>query len=106
MQLPPTGITTSTSSSSARTSPPPASQYFTSADGRDHHRHPRRGQRPADRAGRAVALLTGAQLVPQGQHERRGGGRQNTFADIAEGRIEVDGQFTVLFADATSATTS
>jgi hypothetical protein len=48
-----------------------------------------------------VALLTGLSFNLKGNMSGEAVVGQNTFADIVEGRIEVDGQFTALFADAT-----
>jgi hypothetical protein len=51
--------------------------------------------------GVAVALLTGLSFNLKASMSGEAVVGSNTFADIVEGRIEVDGQFTALFADAT-----
>jgi hypothetical protein len=51
--------------------------------------------------GVAVALLTGLSFNLKANMSGEAVVGSNTFADIVEGRIEVDGQFTALFADAT-----
>lgn len=51
--------------------------------------------------GAVVGLLTGLSLSLKGNMTAEPIVGQNTYADITEGRIEVDGQFTVLFQDAT-----
>lgn len=51
--------------------------------------------------GAAVALLTGLQLNIKGGMQGEPVVGSNTYADIAEGRVIVDGQFTALFQDAT-----
>lgn len=52
-------------------------------------------------AGSAVGLVTGLSLTLKGNMNGEAVVGQNTFADIVEGRVEVTGQFTVLFQDAT-----
>lgn len=51
--------------------------------------------------GSAVALLTGLRLSVRGNMQGEPVVGSNTYADIAEGRVVVDGQFTALFQDAT-----
>jgi hypothetical protein len=48
-----------------------------------------------------VALLTGLSLSIDGNHTAEPVVGSNTYADITEGRIDVSGQFTALFQDAT-----
>jgi hypothetical protein len=70
-------------------------------DGGDDEQHPRLGQRPADRAGRGIALATSLNVSLKGNMSAEAVVGSQVYPDIAEGRILVDGSMTVLFADAT-----
>lgn len=51
--------------------------------------------------GSQVALLTGLSMTVRGSMTAEAVVGSNTYADITEGRVVVDGQFTALFQDAT-----
>lgn len=101
VQLPPTGMTNVDFEFLGKDITTAGAQYFTAPTGETTS-----GILAAVNGilvvnGAAVALLTGLSFNLKAGMDGQAVVGSNTFADIVEGRVEVDGQFTALFADAT-----
>ncbi len=101
VQLPPTGMATVDFDFLGKDVTTSGSQYFTSPTAETTTGILAAVNGTLAVAGSAVGLITGLTLNLKANMNGEAVVGSNTFADIVEGRVEVSGQFTVLFQDAT-----
>lgn len=101
VQLPPTGMATVDFDFLGKDVTTASAQYFTSPTAETTSGILAAVNGTLAVAGSAVGLITGLTLNLKANMNGEAVVGSNTFADIVEGRVEVSGQFTVLFQDAT-----
>lgn len=101
VQLPPSGMSTTDFEFLGKDITTAGSQYFTSPTAETTAGILASVNGAVMVAGNLVGLLTGLSFTLKASMSGEPVVGQNTFADITEGRVEVDGQATVLLSDAT-----